>query len=135
MNVWESEQAVKIDLISAIIRSQHALATMLEQVAELNQYSEPSVKQLGDNIRLLSNYQQGLCKMVTGWRWRTIMKGTPAEPWLIEACRLQRVSVEGVQEEGVAEHYGTQTGNTTHTGAEDESTKTSFREETRTIAL
>ncbi|MCY9516460.1 hypothetical protein [Paenibacillus apiarius] len=105
----EQEQRARIDMIQAIVRSQTALARMLEQIADVADHSEASVKRLKDNIRLLSDYQLALCGMITGWRSRQLTLGTPTSPWLHPACKLQRTITRGAQEDESIEKGQTST--------------------------
>ncbi|WP_197260243.1 hypothetical protein [Paenibacillus dendritiformis] len=75
------EDEVKLEMIQAIVRSQSALARMLEQLADVTEHAEGSAKGIKEDIRLLSNYQLALCGMITGWRSRHKTTGTPATPW------------------------------------------------------
>ncbi|MCE5170164.1 hypothetical protein LQV63_12670 [Paenibacillus profundus] len=105
----EQEQRARIDMIQAIVRSQTALARMLEQVADVADHSEASAKRIKDNIRLLSDYQLSLCGMITGWRSRQLTLGTPTSPWLHPACKLQRILTRGAQEDESIEKGQTST--------------------------
>lgn len=61
-----SEHAVKLEMIRSIARSQAALAAILESIAEITGQSELTARKLSDNIRILSQYQSAMCRMMSG---------------------------------------------------------------------
>lgn len=77
-----SEHAVKLEMIRSIARSQAALAAILESIAELTGQSELTARKLSDNIRILSQYQSAMCRMMSGISLHRPKRGIPAAPWL-----------------------------------------------------
>ncbi|WP_379130575.1 hypothetical protein [Paenibacillus sp. sgz500958] len=77
-----SERAVKLEMIRSIARSQAALATILESIAELTEHSEVTARKLSDNVRILSEYQSAMCRMMSGISLHRQKTGVPAAPWL-----------------------------------------------------
>lgn len=77
-----SEQAVKLEMIRSIARSQAALANILESIAEVTGHSETVARKLCDNIRILSEYQSAMCRMMSGISLHRQKRGVPAAPWL-----------------------------------------------------
>ncbi|MHA6534635.1 hypothetical protein [Paenibacillus sp. BAC0078] len=80
-----SEHAVKLELIRSIARSQAALADILESIAEITGQSELTARKLSDNIRILSQYQSSMCRMISGISLHQPKLGIPAAPWLNKA--------------------------------------------------
>ncbi|MFI2858176.1 hypothetical protein ACH6EH_13720 [Paenibacillus sp. JSM ZJ436] len=76
------EQEAKAELVASIARSQHALAHMLEQIAESTSFSDVTVKKLAENIRLLTQYQEVMSQMLTGISFNRVKEGAPAPVWL-----------------------------------------------------
>ncbi|MNC29853.1 hypothetical protein D3C76_176920 [compost metagenome] len=81
-----SEHAVKLEMIRSIARSQAALAAILESIAEVTGQSELTARKLSDNIRILSQYQSAMCRMMSGISLHRPKRGIPAAPWLSTAC-------------------------------------------------
>lgn len=77
-----SEHAVKLEMIRSIARSQAALASILENIADLTGHSELAARKLSENVRILSEYQSAMCRMMTGISLRRQKTGVPAPPWL-----------------------------------------------------
>ena len=94
-----SERAVKLEMIRSIARSQAALATILESIAELTGHSELTARKLCDNVRVLSQYQSAMCRMMSGISLHRHKTGTPAAPWLSKGCASGSRKSHGVQEE------------------------------------
>lgn len=87
------EQAALYALISSIARSQEALASIFESIADVTAHSEVTAKSLAENVRLLTSYQSVMCEMLTGIPLHRTKKGSPASPWLGEALRLSKNDV------------------------------------------
>jgi len=81
-----SERAVKLEMIRSIARSQAALASILESIAELTEHSELTARKLSDNVRILSHYQSAMCRMMSGISLHRQKTGVPAAPWLSTTC-------------------------------------------------
>jgi len=82
-----SERAVKLEMIRSIARSQAALATILESIAELTEHSELTARKLSENVRVLSQYQSAMCRMMSGISLHRHKLGTPAAPWISKDLR------------------------------------------------
>ncbi|MNB78220.1 hypothetical protein D3C81_267270 [compost metagenome] len=83
-----SEQAVKLEMIRSIARSQAALAAILESVAEVTGHSELAARRLCENVRVLSEYQSAMCRMMSGISLPRPREGEPSSPWLAQATRI-----------------------------------------------
>ncbi|WP_239004642.1 hypothetical protein [Paenibacillus tepidiphilus] len=94
-----SEHAVKLEMIRSIARSQAALAAILESIAEITGQSELTARKLSDNIRILSQYQSAMCRMMSGISLHQPKRGIPAAPWLNDACAHGTSRVHEVREE------------------------------------
>ncbi|GFN31010.1 hypothetical protein [Paenibacillus xylaniclasticus] len=77
----DKTRSVKLDLIASIARSQHALARILESVADVTSHHDPLAMRLRHNIEHLSRLQQTLVESVTGIRLGEPRRGRPAKPW------------------------------------------------------
>ncbi len=85
-----AEHAVKLEMIRSIARSQAALAAILESIAELTGQSELTARKLSDNIRILSQYQSSMCRMMSGISLHRPKRGIPAAPWLNHNMRQRK---------------------------------------------
>ncbi|WP_025692261.1 hypothetical protein [Paenibacillus zanthoxyli] len=83
-----SERAVKLEMIRSIARSQAALAAILETIADLTGHSELAARKLCDNVRVLSEYQSAMCRMMSGISLHQHKEGIPSAPWLASSCVL-----------------------------------------------
>jgi hypothetical protein len=80
------ETQIKLDLLRALTRSQHALASMLENVAVLSE-GPGLARDIRDNLEHLVKYQRILAEKMTGVRIRPFHGiGTPGRPWLHPAA-------------------------------------------------
>ncbi|WP_019908771.1 hypothetical protein [Paenibacillus sp. HW567] len=86
-----SEHAVKLEMIRSIARSQAALADILESIAEITGQSELTARKLSDNIRILSQYQSSMCRMMSGISLHQPKLGIPAAPWLNTAGAVRNL--------------------------------------------
>ncbi|MRN56051.1 hypothetical protein [Paenibacillus monticola] len=86
-----TEHAVKLEMIRSIARSQAALAAILESIAELTGQSELTARKLSDNIRILSQYQSAMCRMMSGISLHRPKQGIPAAPWLNHNMRQRKL--------------------------------------------
>jgi hypothetical protein len=96
MNRLQREWETKLQLISAITRSQAALAKILESVADVTDTAGVSPKTLHEHVRVLTGMQGALLKMVSGTSWRPPVKGTPASPWLSDGIKQCKRNAGGV---------------------------------------
>ncbi|WP_174818599.1 hypothetical protein [Paenibacillus kobensis] len=101
----DKARSVKLDLIASIAKSQHALARILESIADVSSHSDPLAASLRRNVEHLSRLQQTLAESVTGIRLGELRRGRPARPWLnrkrlalnVRSRRKIRESDEGQQ--------------------------------------
>ncbi|NMO95235.1 hypothetical protein [Paenibacillus lemnae] len=84
------EQEAKTALITSIARSQQALASILEQIAEVASCSDVTARKLAENIRVLSSYQGVMCETLTGITLNRVQQGRPVKPFIQEHCRIFR---------------------------------------------
>ncbi|XID95707.1 hypothetical protein ACF3MZ_14805 [Paenibacillaceae bacterium WGS1546] len=89
MNRLHREWEIKLQLMSAISRSQLALAKILESAADVTDAVGVSSETLHEHVRVLTGIQEALLRTVTGMSWRPPTAGKPTEPWLSEAVRLK----------------------------------------------
>ncbi|KOP64534.1 hypothetical protein AMS62_04175 [Bacillus sp. FJAT-18019] len=84
----QREHEAKIAMVSSIARSQQALASILESIAEVTAHSETTSRTLAENIRLLIDYQSVMAEMLTGIPFNRFKLGSPASPWINSECQL-----------------------------------------------
>lgn len=77
----DRENEAKLGILSAVARSQTAIARMMESIADVTEHSDPMAAQLRDNIRVMTNYQLAMARKLTGMRIRQMQKGIPRKPW------------------------------------------------------
>ncbi|BCG60680.1 hypothetical protein [Paenibacillus sp. URB8-2] len=94
-----SERAVKLEMIRSIARSQAALAAILENIAEVTGHSEHAARKLCENVRVLSEYQSAMCRMMSGISLHRHKEGIPSKPWLASACGLGKRGAQEVPKE------------------------------------
>ncbi|OAZ46619.1 hypothetical protein [Paenibacillus polymyxa] len=76
------EREIKLDMMESIAASQHAVARMLTSLADLTPHADMSAPRLEETIRILSNYQGEITKMLAGIPLRRQVYGKPTKPWL-----------------------------------------------------
>ncbi|WP_138755438.1 hypothetical protein [Paenibacillus sinopodophylli] len=91
MNRWQNELETRMAFLSALARSQNALARILESMAEAGECSPHTSKLLQDNVSTLTAMQESIAETVTGlaWRRRNVRKGRPVQPWLQPKLSIQ----------------------------------------------
>lgn len=94
-----SEHEIKLQLVHSLVKSQTALARILDSVADVTEQSETVSRQLYENIRILTNYQSAMAGMLTGIRLNRQYYGTPTTPWINEALDCPAYAARGEQEE------------------------------------
>ncbi|WP_337098995.1 hypothetical protein [Paenibacillus sp. YIM B09110] len=62
MSTSLTEQAAKASLIHSIAKSQHALARILDSIANVAEQSPETAKLLRDNIRMLTDMQRAMAE-------------------------------------------------------------------------
>ncbi|MNP10310.1 hypothetical protein D3C76_1024550 [compost metagenome] len=80
-NLGKQHEA-KVALVNAIALSQHALARILNSIADVSSHSEITSRSLLENIRLLTEYQSTMCRMMTRIPLHRYKCGVPSSPWL-----------------------------------------------------
>jgi hypothetical protein len=88
MNRLQHEWEIKLQLLGAITRSQQALASILESVADVSGATGVSPSTLHEHVRVLTGMQGALLRVVAGKSWRPPTQGKPAGPWLSRSIRL-----------------------------------------------
>jgi hypothetical protein len=64
MSTLLTEQAARASLISSIAKSQHALARILDSIANVAEQSPETAKLLRDNIRMLTDMQRAMAEAI-----------------------------------------------------------------------
>ena len=84
----QREHEAEIAMVSSTARSQQALASILESIAEVTAHSETTSRTLAENIRLLIDYQSVMAEMLTGIPFNRFKLGSPASPWINSEYQL-----------------------------------------------
>ncbi|WEK53349.1 MAG: hypothetical protein P0Y55_12220 [Candidatus Cohnella colombiensis] len=82
MSRLDQEWQIKLRLMDAIVTSQEALANILQNVAKVTDYAGVSAVTLQEHVRVITNMQGALLKMVVGKSWRPAAVGAATSPWL-----------------------------------------------------
>ncbi|MFD1953709.1 hypothetical protein ACFSL6_05810 [Paenibacillus thailandensis] len=92
---FREERQIKLEFIASIAKSQHALARILESVADIADHSEETARLIGENVSRLAELQAALTESVTGLKLKSgvMLQGRPVKPWLNP--QLQRCSLPG----------------------------------------
>ncbi|MEI7028214.1 hypothetical protein [Paenibacillus sp. y28] len=81
-DLFERRERLKLDLLESLVRSQQALAVMLENTAGAIVHAQAADSQLRDNLVKISMYQRVLADKMMNVRVFTNRGGHPALPWL-----------------------------------------------------
>jgi hypothetical protein len=78
----QRREAIKLDLLESLSRSQRALARILESVADVADASDSDSVQLLRQLDVLARSQMTLAKHIAGIRFRSVVRGgNPLPPW------------------------------------------------------
>jgi len=75
-------EAIKLDILYSLARSQRALASMLEHITEMGSLTDTASDELARELVSMSAYQQSLANHLLQIKLRTIKYGSPTSPWL-----------------------------------------------------
>lgn len=76
------EQELKLGMLAALIRSQHAIAHLLEVMGGIAADSPQLAPAIQDNIQAMARLQQSIAEQVGGCGWREVRYGLPGKVWL-----------------------------------------------------
>ena len=82
------ENAIKLDMLESIARSQRALAGILESVGRIAEEHDQAAADLLAHAQAISRYERMLVYKISGWKLRSVKKGKPGKPWLREQRHL-----------------------------------------------
>ncbi|OZB91038.1 hypothetical protein [Paenibacillus sp. XY044] len=99
MSLLLREQETKLELIQSIALSQKALARILGSIADISSESDLSARALLENIRLLTQHQDTMCRMLTGISLCQPRNGNSAPPWLNASLSAHFAATREVQED------------------------------------
>ncbi|WP_230191055.1 hypothetical protein [Paenibacillus sp. CECT 9249] len=101
MDLWTKERIVKLKLVDSIAHSQQAIARILNVIADVAEHEESKelARRIGENMQVVTGYQQALSSMAAGVASRRLKKGTPTKPWLAPAFNALTNGTRGVQED------------------------------------
>lgn len=87
------ENELKLDILTALARSEQALAQLIEEVVHIRrQYTsmnDGNHDELLHEMMLLGKYQQVLAEKILKIRLRQRKQGEPGACWLSERCQLK----------------------------------------------
>lgn len=89
MDLHHREQELRLDILEAIARSQHALADMAEKIASAYQIHNPEDDELARQLMVLAGYQLSLAEKILRLRIRHKRFGRPCAPWLMDDVRIR----------------------------------------------
>ena len=82
------QNEIKLDILQSLARSQRALATIIESIADISKSAPKAAEGLLENIQEISRYQKVLAVKLAGIHLYEAKKGgTPAKPWLHQRFR------------------------------------------------
>jgi len=84
----DKQNEIKLDILQSLARSQRALSTIIESIADVTKLSSKAAEGLLENIQEISQYQKVLAVKLAGIHLRELKKGgLPARPWLHRRIR------------------------------------------------
>ncbi|GIP31304.1 hypothetical protein [Paenibacillus sp. J2TS4] len=86
MGFLEKQNELKLNIMEALVRSQGAVATMLESLAETACLSVQDSVRVEEYLKEISQYQRVLAERMLELPIREVHKGKPASPWLASDC-------------------------------------------------
>ena len=99
MSVRLREQGAEVGRVRSIALSQKALARILGSIADISSESDLSARALLENIRLLTQHQDALCRMLTGISLCQPRSGNAAPPWLNASLSAHSAATRELQED------------------------------------
>lgn len=88
MKFWQQEQGIKLDILTSLARSQKALTSMIEDVAEMKPILT-SEQELLRELVVMGRYQRLLVEKILMIRSRNVVHGRPGEHWIADSCKIQ----------------------------------------------
>jgi hypothetical protein len=83
MSGWmERENELRLDILESLSRSQRALASIIENVAEVSGSGRENAEGLLKHIHTLVRVQQTLAERMLNVRIRRVVRGNPGALWL-----------------------------------------------------
>lgn len=87
----ERENELRLDLLESLVRSQRALASLIERAAEAGAGAPEGAAAMLEHVETLSRYQLALSEKIAGHRLRRVVFGRPGSVWVNRGvCRGRR---------------------------------------------
>jgi len=83
----KQEQAIKLDMLHSLARSQRALARLIECAADITDADDGMKLGLKRNLAALAAYQRALAEGIVGIRIHRVISGKPGAIWLDRRVR------------------------------------------------
>lgn len=90
MNMIQKENELRLEILTAVARSQRALATMAETVSVYHAHNSSEHNETAHQLQVLARYQISLAEKILGISIRNTRNGTPRDPWLDKTIRTPR---------------------------------------------
>jgi hypothetical protein len=78
----DREAWIKLDILNSLARSQRALASIIESVADSVEASPLLARHVAENLEAISRYQRIVAYKMFGIKIRKKTRGIPAKAWL-----------------------------------------------------
>lgn len=82
MSRMNREREVKLELLTSLARSQHAMARILESVAEVAAASPEAARGIQQELRALTRLQHAIAANIAPLRLAPLHEGAPGPVWL-----------------------------------------------------
>ena len=90
MSLRAKENAIKLEILAAVARSQTALAKIAESVADAPIPNTADSGEIARSLMVLARFQQNLTEKLLLMKLHSARSGKPGQPWLHDAvsCTL-----------------------------------------------
>ncbi|XEC93399.1 hypothetical protein AB6A23_18785 [Paenibacillus tarimensis] len=86
----DRENAIKLDILEALTRSQTALAKIIESMADISENHHAVSREFKKNIEVLSKYQMALAEKMLGIHIPKPTKGKPGKVLIYAKARISQ---------------------------------------------
>ncbi|MGN7383818.1 Uncharacterised protein [Chlamydia abortus] len=92
MTFLEKKNELKLNILESLVRSQGAVAAMLEGLAETARWTGGDTELAEKYLKEIAGYQRVLAERLLTLKVREVYRGKPASPWLASECMCRRDS-------------------------------------------
>ena len=90
MSLKRQELEIKLDILKSLARSQKALASMMEQIAEMTITAPPAQdRELMREWIAIRKHQRVLAEKILGIRLGHVVQGRPGALWISDMCKVK----------------------------------------------